>query len=112
MVFIRRCFRPAYTGTQAEEHNLKLRPSLWMKNQCTPTKPSARLCLNRKISASVDVSEKSMLDQSVSSQPPEVCPASRGTQKHYSEWHTMRTAQGRSTAHRHFYANSYPVLHE
>lgn len=65
---------PRPTGTQAEERNLKLRPSLWMKNQCTPTKPSARLCLNRKISTSVDVSEKSMLDQSVSSKPPEVCP--------------------------------------
>lgn len=41
--------------TLAHKPNVISRPCLWMKNQCTPTKPSARLCLNRKISASVDV---------------------------------------------------------
>lgn len=40
--------------TLAHKPNVISRPSLWMKNQCTPTKPSARLCLNRKISAPID----------------------------------------------------------
>lgn len=41
------------------------------------------------------------------SQQPQVCPASRGTQKYYMGWHRITRHLGRSTAQGRFFAHSY-----